>query len=197
MASKFSFVLALALAGAAFVHAEDAAEELPEETTEELIRRVARDLACYNCVASMNRFKFEVARHIKPKMTDEEKTAKFEERMKKSNPCMDKFFPERMVVASPSLFGIPKYMSYDAAWEKKGTAISKSGPEVRNDNINLCKHWVDDHKEELLQGTLEQKTRPMYEVNWYSIACFKPKTACDAEHPALDEDDESTDEQEL
>merc|ERR1719323_1500370 len=103
MASRVVRVAVLALLGVVVV-AEEEKEDLPEETTEELIRRVARDLACYSCVQSMNRFKFEVARHIKPKMTDEEKTAKFEERLKKSNPCLDKFFPERMVVASTQLF---------------------------------------------------------------------------------------------
>lgn len=172
-------------------------EDLPEETTEELIRRVARDLACYSCVQSMNRFKFEVARHMKPKMTDEEKKAKFEDRLEKSHPCLDKFFPERMVVASTQLFGIPKFMSYEAAWEKKGTAISRSGEEVRKDAKHLCNHWVNDHKEQLVQAALEQTKRPMYEVNWYSVACYKPTTACDADHPALDEDDEHMDEQEL
>merc|ERR1719382_2360191 len=130
---KFALVVVLTVMSMAEVIAEGEveAEELPEETTEELVRRVARDLACYSCVQSMNRFKFEIARHMKPKMTDEEKTEKFNDRMDKSHPCLDKFFPERMVVASTKLFGIPKYMAYDVAWEKKGTAISKSGPEVR------------------------------------------------------------------
>merc|ERR1719491_481500 len=102
------------------------AVDIIEDSGDELIKRIGRDLGCYSCVTSMNRFKFEITRNIDTKASDEEKEAMYAARWEKSHPCADKFVDEKMVVASKVLFGNHLYMSYSSAWERKGTAIVMS-----------------------------------------------------------------------
>ena len=189
--------LAVVLFSVVAPFAASAENETEPESASAMLKRIGKDLSCFACVTTVNRYKFEVARHIKTKMTPAEKTEIFNRRFEKSHPCLDKFFPAKMVVASTQLFGIPKYMSYEAAWEKKGTAITRSGEEVRRDAKDLCKYWMDEHRDPLLEGAIGQTKGKMYDVNWHSLICYKPDIACDANHPALDEDDEHMDEQEL
>merc|ERR1712066_710791 len=115
---------------------------------------IGQDLACNACVKSMNLFRFEVARQINPKSSAEEKTALFKKRFEESHPCEGRHFPARMVVSSKQLFGRQRYQPYDEAWNKKGTAIVKSGDNIRNDLLNACDYFTEGHYDTLLEATI-------------------------------------------
>mmetsp|Transcript_76892 Transcript_76892/g.199929 ORF Transcript_76892/g.199929 Transcript_76892/m.199929 type:complete len:201 (-) Transcript_76892:2-604(-) len=165
-----------------------------EETDEQMLKRTGLDLSCSTCIQVVMRFRFGISRHIKPKMDPEEKTKVFADRWASNHPCDEKHFAENTVIAAKQLFAKRKYMSYDNAIKKKGTAISGSGKKVREEAIRTCKYHADGNYDALLAAVINKTKGRMNDVNFYSLVCYKPKLACDANEPELDEDDEDKDE---
>mmetsp|Transcript_168198 Transcript_168198/g.540364 ORF Transcript_168198/g.540364 Transcript_168198/m.540364 type:complete len:225 (-) Transcript_168198:37-711(-) len=170
------------------------AEQGDEETGEQLIARVGADLACSSCVQAVTRFRFDVSRHIKPKLSADEKTRLFSERLQKHHPCGGRHFHRDMVIAAKALFGPRKYMSYEQSQKKTGTAISGSGPKVQPEATSVCRYFVDGHRDKLLEAVIKQTKSRMNDVNFFSLLCHRPQVVCDASSPELDEDDEHMDE---
>lgn len=174
------------------------------EAPEQLLSRIGAELSCDACMGAMKRFKFDVSRHIKGKGTREEKERQMDTRFNKSHPCDEKYFHKDLVVSARSLGAYTaagevrkRFQPRQEVWMKTGTAMIKTGKEVREDAIEACHHWTDGHRDVLLDAMDAKKKGRMNDINFFKLVCFKPGVACvdalDGEERIVEEIEEEDD----
>mmetsp|Transcript_63720 Transcript_63720/g.111181 ORF Transcript_63720/g.111181 Transcript_63720/m.111181 type:complete len:228 (+) Transcript_63720:55-738(+) len=165
-------------------------------------------LACENCLMSMDKFRFEVARKIKSSMSQTKKEKVFDERL--PIPCSGKRgWPKMMAVRDEN--GRDKYV--DVIGEAESDKASKENPmaglaggnkkktgnykqfgvDVKNNAMDACRYFIQGNRKRLLEAIMNNEGGRASNVNFHRMICTRKKVCKDEDIPAGkgdgDEDD--------
>mmetsp|Transcript_137791 Transcript_137791/g.349104 ORF Transcript_137791/g.349104 Transcript_137791/m.349104 type:complete len:200 (+) Transcript_137791:57-656(+) len=137
---------------------------------EALLQRVGPHLACSGCKLAVQAFRGGVARHVKAKMSAKKREKVFSERFDRVCKEGGPSYPANLAAADEG--GKRRFIEKHKMTSKHSNGWA--GADVRKDALELCRHFVDGRREELLKAILRSEEARASEIRFERLLCLKP-----------------------